>query len=76
MDGNYRFRVDVSDPDGVMYVAYLIDGKEIARDTTCCDWSEKWDSRTVANGSHVLVVRASDKLGNLFERIVPIEVDD
>ena len=42
-----------------------MNGTLVAEDTTCCTWDEPWNSRTIPDGSHTIVARASDSAGNL-----------
>jgi hypothetical protein len=63
--GTVRVDADASDDNGVTRVEYFVDGVRVARDDTCCDWGEDWDTRTVADGPHVLLAKAWDAAGEV-----------
>ena len=52
-----------SDPSGVAKVEFLIDGILKSTDLNPA-YSYAWDTTTVANGSHSLIARATDTVGN------------
>jgi hypothetical protein len=52
-----------SDPSGVAKVDFLVDGNVVNSDTTSA-YSYQWDSSTVANGTHTIVAKAYDTIGN------------
>lgn len=53
------FRLDVRAGSSVRRVDYLVDGQRTVYDDSATDFSEEWDSRTVAPGRHGLVARAT-----------------
>jgi Bacterial Ig domain/Calcineurin-like phosphoesterase len=60
--------VDASDDVGVMAVDLSVDGTPFGTDTTG-PYSLAWDSRAVANGSHVLVATARDAAGHATQSL-------
>ena len=55
---------DNSGGSGVASVGFLVDGVSVGSDTTQ-PYSLTWDSRTTANGTHVILARAQDVAGNV-----------
>lgn len=53
-----------SDPSGVAKVEFLVDGILKSTDLSPA-YSYAWDTTTVANGSHSLIARATDTVGNI-----------
>ena len=58
------FSADVSDDTGVARVRFLVDGVQLFEDTAA-PFTTPWDTRTVADGPHLLRVEALDPSGNL-----------
>jgi hypothetical protein len=60
--GNITMNANVTAPYPVTQVVFKVDGVTVATDTTS-PWSQLFNSRTVANGPHSLVVSATDNQG-------------
>ena len=67
LSGRLRLSAAAVDDVGVTQVKYYVDGVEVEQDSTPPDWSEEWDSATVANGWHSVSARARDAEGNWGE---------
>jgi peptidoglycan/xylan/chitin deacetylase (PgdA/CDA1 family) len=64
VSGTVSITADASDNIGVDHVEFLVDGSVVGAKTTAI-YSLHWDSRTVANGTHTVAVRAVDLAGNV-----------
>src|SRR5215217_672046 len=53
-----------SDANGTTRVKWFVDGVQVATDTTSDPWEKSWDSTTVPQGTHKIVVKARDPAGN------------
>lgn len=62
--GTISVEVTATDDTAVAQVRLAVDGAQLAGDTTA-PYSFFWDTRQVANGTHVLVAEASDAAGNV-----------
>jgi subtilisin family serine protease len=83
--GTITISADSSDPppgSGVASVLFLVDGNVIATDTSA-PFSTSWNTATVTNGAHSIVVRATDGAGNVatspsvqvtVDNVVPVVV--
>ncbi len=56
---------NANDNAGVAGVSFLVDGVVNGAEDTAAPYGLSWDSRTVANGAHVLRARARDTSGNV-----------
>jgi YVTN family beta-propeller protein len=61
---NVNITATASDAVGVVSVTFLADGAAIETDTKP-PYSVRWNTRSVANGSHTLRAQARDKAGNV-----------
>ncbi|HNS20855.1 MAG TPA: S8 family serine peptidase [Sedimentisphaerales bacterium] len=65
------------DDEGVAKVTFLVDGDTLAVDTSSADgWSAKWDTTSVANGSHTLVAVVTDAGGQTASDSVVVTVNN
>ncbi|MGH9722028.1 MAG: S8 family serine peptidase [Bryobacteraceae bacterium] len=64
-----------SDNAGVTRIELHIDG-QFSSSTTVSPFSFPWDSRSVANGSHTLTVKAFDAAGNVGSSAVTVNVSN
>lgn len=65
LTGTVAASVDASDNVGVTQVELLVDGTAVAVSASASSpYALSWDSRTAANGPHVLTARVSDAAGN------------
>jgi hypothetical protein len=62
--GTVTVNADASDNIGVAGVRFRLDGVDLGAEDTAAPYSIAWDSRTAANGSHVLTAVARDAAGN------------
>ena len=63
VSGTGTVSASASDNVGVTRVTWLVDGMQVASDTTA-PWSQPWDSTTVADGGHSVAATAHDAAGN------------
>jgi hypothetical protein len=63
VSGTTRLDATASALAPIVAVRYAVDGVQVAVDKTCCDWSEPWDTTTVADGTHLLTATAVDSFG-------------
>jgi glucose/arabinose dehydrogenase len=64
VSGIYNVTADASDDVGVANVRFQVDGVDTGQPDTTAPYALAWDSRTVANGAHLLTARATDAAGN------------
>jgi hypothetical protein len=64
VSGIVTLSVSASDRVGVAEVDYYVDGAVVAKDTAGPDWSQPWNSASVANGGHSIFAKARDAAGN------------
>src|SRR5207302_297646 len=64
VSGVITLTASATDNVGVVGVQFLVDGVELARDTTA-PYEATFDTRAVANGAHTLQARAWDAVGNI-----------
>jgi Bacterial Ig domain/Polysaccharide lyase len=53
------------DDRGCTEVRYFVDGVQVASDSTLPDWSEGWDTTSVADGEHTIYATGRDAAGNV-----------
>jgi chitodextrinase len=63
LTGSVTMTATASDASGVASVAFLVDGNVVNTDTAS-PYSYSWNSAGVANGSHTVSARATDKANN------------
>jgi len=63
LTGSVTMNSTVSDAAGIASVAFLVDGNVVNTDTSS-PYSYAWNSAGVANGSHTIAARATDKANN------------
>jgi hypothetical protein len=74
--GSVTLSADATDDIGVSKVEFLLDGSLLATDTTA-PYSSSWNTKSAANGSHTLSVRATDSSGNVAtSATVSVTVDN
>src|SRR5205085_11780115 len=65
VNGDVTVSADASDNVGVVGVQFLVDGQPVGAEDTAAPYSITWDSRTVAEGGHMLSARSRDAAGNV-----------
>ena len=69
--------VDASASSNSTRVEYLLDGAQIAYDSSCCSWDESWDTTRTAEGSHSLRARSRNSAGEWgYSQTVTVTVDN
>jgi chitodextrinase len=63
LTGSVTMNATASDASGIASVAFLVDGNVINTDTAS-PYSYAWNSAGVANGTHTVAARATDKANN------------
>ena len=53
------------DDQGCTEVRYFVDDVQVASDSTSPDWSEGWDTTSVADGEHTIYATGRDAAGNV-----------
>jgi hypothetical protein len=53
-----------SDASGIDQMKWFVDGVEVGWDGSGPTWSDTWNTRPTANGTHSLVAKARDRAGN------------
>jgi predicted amidohydrolase len=76
VSGSVNVTAAAADNVGVASVTFLVDGAPLAPDDTIAPYEVSWDTRTVANGSHTLIARASDAAGNVASASVTVTVSN
>ncbi|MCY1078279.1 Ig-like domain-containing protein [Archangium lansingense] len=64
VSGGVSLQADATDNEGVTRVEFFVDGALLASDTTA-PYSVEWDSGFWFNGSHTLLAKAYDAVGNV-----------
>lgn len=62
-----------SDASGIASVAFYVDGSLLASDTTA-PYTANWNLRKVASGGHTVLVRATDRAGNVATQSIAVTV--
>lgn len=62
-------------PSGVSKVEFYIDGSKIGEDTTS-PYEYNWNTSTVSNGNHIIMVRAYDNAGNIGIASITVNVQN
>jgi hypothetical protein len=65
VSGVVLLSASVSDDVGAVGVQFRVDGVSVGGEVVTSPWSTSWDSRSVADGSHVVSAVARDAAGNL-----------
>jgi hypothetical protein len=64
VSGVVGLSASASDDVGVIGVQFRLDGVNVGAEVVTAPWSLSWDSRSVADGSHVVTAVARDAAGN------------
>ena len=59
---NINIQCEATDASTIVRYEYVVDGVAVGETLSSCEFA--WDTRNVANGTHSLVVRATDDAGN------------
>jgi hypothetical protein len=76
LSGNVTLTASATDNVGVASVQFKVDGTNIGQPVTAAPYTISWDSRTVANGSHMLYAIARDAAANTASSAVSVTVDN
>jgi hypothetical protein len=68
-----RAKLPANEPDPIAAVTYTIDGNVVAAQNTP-PFTHTWDTRQVANGEHVVEIRALNGRGSLLTRAIALIV--
>lgn len=71
--GTYRF--NATSPNATS-VAYLVDGVEVARDSSCCAWDEDVSTLGLSEGTHTVKAVATNASGTTVTPEVTVTVDN
>ena len=71
---NVRFRATASDPQGIAYVRYLINGNFVSNEIRNAPYQYGWDSTAVTDGTYQVTVRAWDTHGNAATATISVIV--
>ena len=75
VSGTFNISAAASDAGGIQRVRFYVDGAYYGFDTTA-PYARGWNSATVANGSHTLMVQAVDNAGNAATSSVTVTVSN
>jgi hypothetical protein len=73
--GNVSINASASDAGGIAFVEFFVDGVWKAADTSA-PYTHTWDSRTVSNGWHTVMVVAEDLSGNRASAQISVNVSN
>ncbi|MHA7630203.1 Ig-like domain-containing protein [Corallococcus sp. M7] len=74
--GNVVLSVDASDPSGIAFVMFMVDGTSVGTDATP-PYTLTWNSALLANGTHTVSARTWDSVYNMADSApVNITVDN
>lgn len=76
VSGNVTITASSSDNVAVTYVFYAVDGNPITGQLTTSPYTYVWDSKTVANGTHLLKATTHDPSGNNSTSTINIIVNN
>jgi subtilisin family serine protease len=73
--GNVGINASASDSGGIAFVEFFVDGVWEGADTSS-PYTHTWDSRTVSNGWHTVMVVAEDLAGNRASAQISVNVSN
>ncbi|MBP6913949.1 polysaccharide deacetylase family protein, partial [Candidatus Parcubacteria bacterium] len=76
VSGIITISADATDNVGVVGVKFFVDGVQLGSEDMTAPYSTTLDTKTLANGSHTILARARDAVGNNAAREITVTVNN